>query len=429
MLRTETVFTWAAPPIKFGVGAMAELGWDVGQLGVRRALLVTDPGVVATGLAGEVAGIVRAAGIACDVFDGVAVEPTDESIDEAVAFATSGTWDGLIALGGGSAIDTAKAVDLLVTQGGTLLDFVAPPIGRGRVPERPLLPLVAVPTTAGTGSEATTICVVDLLGLRLKAGISTPRLRPAMAVIDPATTLTLPPTVTAACGVDVLSHALESYTAKAFDARPAVESPAQRAAFCGANPISDRWCEEAIRLVGEHLRSAVANGTDLRARSAMMLASTYAGIGFGNAGTHLPHANAYPVAGQVRSYRAAGYPEMPMVPHGQAVASTAMASFRFTFPACRQRHLRAAELLRGRALPADAGAEALPDALAELFGDIGVPAGIGAFGFVPGDIPALVAGTLKQQRQLSVSPKPVDQVSLHAIFEESLIGGGPAPSS
>lgn len=420
MVKTETVFTWAAPPIKFGVGAIAELGWDVAQLGVRRALVVTDRGVAATGLAGEVAGILQAAGVACDVFDEVEVEPTDDSIDKAVAFARGGSWDGLVALGGGSAIDTAKAVNLLVTQGGTLMDFIAPPIGGGRVPDKPLLPLVAVPTTAGTGSESTTICVVDLLAMRLKAGISTARLRPVLAVVDPATTLSLPSAVTAACGIDVLSHALESYTARSFDARPAFESPAQRAAFCGANPISDRWCEEAIRLVGEHLRAAVANGTDLAARGAMMLASTYAGIGFGNAGTHLPHANAYPVAGQVRSYRAVGYPEMPMVPHGQAVASTAIASFRFTFPACRQRHLHAASLLRGRPADPELGAEALPQALGELFGDIGVPAGIGAFGFEAGDIPALAAGTMKQQRQLSVVPRPVDEPAVRHIFEQSL---------
>lgn len=422
MLRTETVFTWAAPPIKFGVGAIAELGWDVAQYGVRRALLLTDPGVAATGLADEVAAILRAAGIGCDVFDEVAVEPTDDSIDKAAAFARGGTWDGLVALGGGSAIDTAKAVNLLVTQDGTLMDFVAPPIGRGRVPDRPLLPLIAVPTTAGTGSEATTICVVDLLSMRLKAGISTARLRPVMAVVDPATTLSLPSEVTAACGIDVLSHALESYTAKSFDARPAYESPAKRAAFCGSNPISDRWCEEAIRLVGEHLRSAVVNGTDLAARGGMMLASTYAGIGFGNAGTHLPHANAYPVAGQVRSYRAAGYPEMPMVPHGQAVASTAMASFRFTFPACRERHLRAASLLQGRPVDVEMGSEALPSALGELFADIGVPAGIGTFGFGNDDIPALAAGTMKQQRQLSVVPRPVDETAVRSIFEQSLRG-------
>jgi alcohol dehydrogenase class IV len=277
-----------------------------------------------------------------------------------------------------------------------------------------------VPTTAGTGSEATTICVVDLLSQRLKAGISAAKLRPTMAIIDPLTTLTLGPEVSASCGVDVLSHAIESYTAKAYSARPAFESPWQRAAFCGANPISDLWCERSIELVGQHLRRVVMNGADLEARSGMMLASTYAGIGFGNAGTHLPHANAYPVAGQVHAYHAPGYPEMPMVPHGQAVASTAVPSFRFTYPACRERHLRAASLLAGRAVDPDLGAEALPSVLAELFSDIGIPRGIGAFGFTADDVPDLVTGTLKQQRQMSVVPRPVTGSALTEIFQASL---------
>lgn len=419
-IRTETVFTWGAPPIKFGAGALQEIGWDVAQLGVARALVITDPSVAATGLADDVRELLEAAGVQATVYDEVAVEPTDESVERAASHASGGRWDGIVAVGGGSVIDTAKAVNLLLTQSGSLLDFVSPPIGGGRTPDAPLLPLVAVPTTAGTGSESTTICVVDLLSQRLKAGISTTRLRPTMAVIDPVTTLTLGPEVTASCGVDVLSHAIESYTAKSFSARPAFDSPSQRAAFCGANPISDLWCERAIELVGRHLRHAVTNGTDLEARAGMMLASTYAGIGFGNAGTHLPHANAYPVAGQVRHYHAPGYPEMPMVPHGQAVASTAVPSFRFTYPACRDRHLRAASLLTGRVVDPDLGAEALPTALTELFVDIGVPLGIGAFGFTRADIPDLVAGTLKQQRQMSVAPRPATERALSEIFTSSL---------
>ena len=197
---------------------------------------------------------------------------------------------------------------------------------------RPLKPLIAIPTTAGTGSESTTICVVDFLGLHLKAGVSHARLRPTLAIVDPLTTVSLPPEVTAASGMDVLSHSLESYTSVRFDAKPAPEDPMRRPAFCGANPISDMWCELSLGLVGRYLRRAVMNGRDLDARYQMMLASTYAGMGFGNAGTHLPHANAYPIAGAVEDYRAAGYPAMPMVPHGQAVSATAASVFRWTYP-------------------------------------------------------------------------------------------------
>ncbi|MEV0603799.1 hydroxyacid-oxoacid transhydrogenase [Streptomyces sp. NPDC050315] len=417
---TETVFTWAAPPLKFGLGALAEIGQDLRALGVTNALVITDPGVAASDVPDRVAHAIKAAGLGADVFDGVAVEPTDRSIEEAVAFARSGDWDGYVAVGGGSAMDTAKAVNLLTTQPGTLMDYIARPIGGGRVPELPVKPLIAVPTTAGTGSEATTICVVDLLDLRLKAGISHPRLRPALAVVDPLTTLSVPPAVTAASGMDVLTHAAESYTALAFDARPAFPDAAARAAFCGANPISDVWCEKAMELVGKHLRRAVMNGNDLSARYGMAYASAVTGMGFGNAGTHIPHANAYPIAGAVENYRAEGYPEMPMVPHGQAVASTAMAAFRFTYPADPQRHLRAAELIGGRPVDPDEGAEALPRVLRELLRDIGMPNGIAAFGYTESDLDTLVAGTMKQSRQLSVVPRPLTTDAAGRIFHESL---------
>ena len=300
--RNESVFTWAAPPLKFGVGALDEIGSDVAQLGVDSCLVITDQGVAESGIPERVRAHVAAAGVKCEVYDGVAVEPTDVSINAAVARARQGRWGCFVAVGGGSSIDTAKAVNLLTTQDGDLLDFVVPPIGAGRAPDLPLKPLIAVPTTAGTGSESTTICVVDLLGLHLKAGISHARLRPSLAVVDPSTTVTMPPQVTAASGMDVLSHALESYTAQRFDARPAPADPTTRPAFCGANPVSDVWCETALRLVGVHLRAAVHNGRDLQARYQMALASMYAGTGFGNAGTHLPHANGYPVAGAVRDY-------------------------------------------------------------------------------------------------------------------------------
>ncbi|MFG3256047.1 hydroxyacid-oxoacid transhydrogenase [Streptomyces sp. NPDC048172] len=417
---TETVFTWAAPSLKFGLGALAEIGEDLRALGVTHALVLTDPGVAASGVPDRVAHAVKAAGLAVDVYDGVAVEPTDKSIEEAVAHARSGPWDGYVAVGGGSAMDTAKAVNLLTSHDGTLMDFIAPPIGGGRVPDGQLKPLIAVPTTSGTGSEATSICVVDLLDLHLKAGISHPRLRPQLAVVDPLTTLSVPPQVTAASGMDVLTHAAESYTALSFDARPAFPNAQARAAFCGANPISDVWCEKAMELVGVHLRKAVMNGNDLDARYGMAYASAVTGMGFGNAGTHIPHANAYPIAGAVEGYQAEGYPEMPMVPHGQAVASTAMAAFRYTFPADPKRHLRAAELIGGRPVDPDEGAEALPRVLRELMRDIGMPNGISAFGYGEPQLDTLVAGAMKQSRQLSVVPRPLTTEAAGQIFRESL---------
>jgi hydroxyacid-oxoacid transhydrogenase len=417
--RNESVFTWAAPPLKFGAGALDEVGAEAAATGAGSCLVLTDAGVRATGTPDRVLDHLRQAGLDAEIFDGVAVEPTDHSIEAAVSFARQRTWDCFVAVGGGSAIDTAKAVNLLTTHPGELLDFVTPPIGGGRAPWLPLKPLIAVPTTAGTGSESTTICVVDLLGLRLKAGVSHPRLRPSLAIVDPRTMLSLPPQVTAASGMDVLSHALESYTSVRFDAKQAPEDPMRRPAFCGANPVSDVWCEMAMKLVGAHLRAAVCNGRDLAARTQMALASTYAGTGFGNAGTHLPHANAYPIAGAAKDYQPHGYPAMPMVPHGQAVSATAPAVFRWTYPANPERHLRAAELLAGRAFTATDGAEALPHVLTELMADIGIPTGLRSFGYAENDLDMLVDGTLKQTRQLAVAPRQVDRAAVATIFTQS----------
>lgn len=419
VMANESVFTWAAPPLKFGVGALDEVGAEAGNRGARSALVLTDPGVAETGVPERVRASLEAAGLAVTVYDEVGVEPTDESIEAAVEFARAGSYDCYVAVGGGSSIDTAKAVNLLTTHDGELLDFVTPPIGRGRTPTNPLKPLIAIPTTAGTGSESTTICVIDMLRLHLKAGISHPSLRPALAIVDPTTTMTMPPEVTAASGMDVLSHALESFTSVPFDAKPAVADPMTRPAFCGSNPISDVWCEMALKLVGANLRRAVMNGRDLQARTQMALASTYAGTGFGNAGTHLPHANAYPIAGAVESYKAAGFPEMPMVPHGQAVSVTAPQVFRWTYPGDPARHLRAAELLSGRTFTGVDGADALAGVLRELMSDIGVPSSLREFGYVESDVDNLVAGAMKQTRQLSVVPRPVTAEALAGIFHAS----------
>ncbi|GAA4831390.1 hydroxyacid-oxoacid transhydrogenase [Garicola koreensis] len=416
----ESVFTWAAPPLKFGEGAIDEISSDVVGFGISKALIITDAGVRQAGVPDRVAEQLRSAGVSCEVFDQVAVEPTDVSITEAVEYARQGDWDGFVAIGGGSALDTAKAVNLMTTHQGELLDFITPPIGGGRKPDRPLKPLIAVPTTAGTGSESTNICVVDMLSLHLKAGISSPALKPRLAVVDPTVTYTLPPQVTASSGMDVLSHALESYTATPFDRMPAAEDPAKRPPFAGSNPVSDVWCEMALDLVGRYLRRAVINGRDRQARHQLALASMYAGTGFGNAGTHLPHANAYPVAGAVKDYQAEGYPQMPMVPHGQAVSATAAEVFRWTYVANPQRHLKAAELLSGETFTSADGADALPGVLRSLMRDIDMPHGLRSFGYDQDDLDTLVDGTLKQTRQLAVVPRPADRHAFREIFRKSL---------
>lgn len=419
----EAVFTYAAPALRFGPGAADEIWHDLLQLGARRALVVTDPGVLATGAPERIAEQARDRGVEVVVHDSAHVEPTDASLAAAVQRARAdGPFDAVVAVGGGSSIDTAKAVDLMLTNDGDLMDYVNAPIGGGRAPERPLLPLVAVPTTTGTGAESTTICVLDVLDLKVKTGISHQRLRPTLAVVDPRLTMSQPAGVTASAGMDILCHALESWTARPYSSFAAKEA-GERVPYCGANPIADLWAERSMALLAKAFRAAVHDGDDEQARTDMALAATFAGLGFGNAGVHVPHANAYPIAGRVRDFRPSGYPvDEPLVPHGMAVSLTAPEAFRWTFDSGPERHLRAAELLAaGAHLDVDTEpADRLPAVLTSLMRDIGLPPGLAAVGYEEGDVDALVEGSLKQHRLLSMSPREVHAEDLAGIFARSM---------
>ncbi|SEG85672.1 Alcohol dehydrogenase, class IV [Thermomonospora echinospora] len=419
--HAETVFTYGSPALKFGAGASDEIGFDLSRLGVRRVLVVTDAGVAATGHPQRIADQMSGYGIEAHVYDGVRVEPTDASMNEAIDHARgTGPWDAFVAVGGGSSIDTAKAVNLLTTNPGGLMDYLNAPVGAAKPPSQPLKPLVAVPTTTGTGAESTTICVLDVLSLKVKTGISHAWLRPTMAVVDPELTVTQPPEVTASAGMDILCHALESYTARPYTSYER-RAPEQRVPYCGSNPISDMWSEQALRLLSRSFRTAVREPENLEARTEMALAATVAGLGFGNAGVHIPHANAYPIAGRVHGYHPPGYPgDGPLVPHGMSVSLTAPEAFRFTFPARPDRHVRAAELLApGLERPNDPQ-QHLPAALLNLMRDIGIPNGVGGVGFTEPEIPDLVDGAIKQQRLLSTAPRPVTEDDLAQIFTRSL---------
>jgi alcohol dehydrogenase class IV len=417
----ESVFTYGAPHLKFGSGAADEIGYDLSLTGARRVLVVTDPGLAETGIPQRIADQMAAFGIKAHVFDGTHVEPTDQSLQRGLDYAKdSGPWDAFVAVGGGSSIDTAKAINLLTTNPGELMDYVNVPVGRGLAPVNPLKPLIAVPTTTGTGSESTTICVMDVLSLKVKTGISHARLRPSLAVIDPDLTLTQPPGVTAACGMDILCHALESYTARSYTSYER-KQPEQRVPYCGSNPIADMWSEKAISLLAGSFRLVVRDGQNKAAREAMAMAATFAGMGFGNAGVHIPHANAYPIAGRVKDFHPKDYPQdEPMIPHGMSVALTAPESFRFTFQASPARHLRAARLLAPGADEPNNLAEHLPAILRTLMRDINIPSGVGAVGYDQSDINALVEGTMKQQRLLATSPRTVTEDDVAGIFARSM---------
>ncbi|MYS19385.1 Alcohol dehydrogenase, class IV [Streptomyces sp. DvalAA-14] len=426
MESTEQIITWQAPALKFGVGASEEIGFELVRAGLRSVLLVADPALSRLGSARRLAKLIEQEGIAVEIFDGVRIEPTDTGCAEAAAELAHLRVDGYVALGGGSTIDTAKMLNLLGSHPGReVRDYLNRPIGGGAAVPGPLKPLIAMPTTAGSGSECTAMVALGITGMGLKTGISDRALRPSLALVDPLHTLTVPPAVTASSGYDVLTHACESYTARPYDRRAPYASPGDRPLYIGANPISDVWAEQALVLVGRYLRRAVLNPRDLEARIGMSQAAGFAAMGFGNAGTHLPHACAYPVAGLVRDYRPPGYEvDRPLVPHGSAVVSTAAAGFTFTYPTDPQRHLRAAELLGAdlSGVTAANGADVLPAALRAIVADTGGPQGIGSFGYGHRDLPALVEGAMQQQRLLVCCPRQAGPDDLRRILDASLAG-------
>jgi hydroxyacid-oxoacid transhydrogenase len=424
-MEHDYAFEMAAAAVRFGAGVTREVGADLADLGVTRALVISDPIVSRLPPVQTVVESLEASGITFTLFDRVRVEPTDESFLEAIAFATANPCDAFVAVGGGSAIDTAKAANLYTTYPpADFLDYVNPPIGKGLPVPGPLKPLIAIPTTAGTGSETTGVSIFDLSRLHAKTGIANRRLKPTLGLLDPENTRTLPPEVAASSGLDILSHAVESFTAMPFTGRPRPDRPSLRPAYQGSNPISDLWSLQALRLVDRFLIRAVEDPEDGEARANMLLAASYAGIGFGNAGVHLPHGMSYPVSGHVRDYRAPGYAvDHPLVPHGISVILNAPAVFRFTAPANPQRHLEAAEALgastSGRRTE-DAG-RILADRITWFMQRLRVPNGLAAIGYTIGDIPALVEGTIPQHRVTKLSPRPAGPDELGRLFEDAMV--------
>ena len=396
---------------------------DLAELKVNRVMVLTDPVLRKMPPVATVLESLEDQKVPYCLFDRVRVEPTDASFQEAIAAAREGEVDAFVAVGGGSTIDTAKAANLYSTYPADFLDYVNPPIGRGLPAPGPLKPLIAIPTTAGTGSETTGVAIFDFVKMHAKTGIAHRRLKPALGIVDPENTRTLPAEVAASSGLDVLSHAIESYTALPFRERPRPERPLLRPAYQGSNPISDLWSLEALRLVARFLARAVEDPSDDEARAAMLLAASYAGVGFGNAGVHLPHGMSYPVSGMIRNFRPSGYAvDHPLLPHGISVILNAPAVFRFTAPACADRHLRAAEILGAdvsRARAADAG-EILSGRIVSLMQRLKTPNGLRAVGYTGDDIPALVQGTLPQHRVTKLSPRAASEEDLTALFENAL---------
>ncbi|OJT22680.1 alcohol dehydrogenase [Archangium sp. Cb G35] len=419
----DSAFTVDTSRITFGRGCLAEVGDRARALGMKRVLLFSDERLARLPHFEKVRQSLLAAGLDVAVYTDVHVEPTDRSFLEAARFASEVRPDGYVSLGGGSVIDTCKAANLYATHPAGFLAYVNAPVGDGRPVPGPLKPHIACPTTSGTGSEVTGITIFDLLSMAAKTGIASPALRPTEALIDPDCTETLPGEVVAASGLDVLSHALESYTARPYVRRPAPPRPSLRPMSQGANPWSDLGCREALRLMGLYLERGVKDARDHEAREQLMWASTLAGIAFGNAGVHAPHGMAYAVAGLVRDFRPSGYPDgEPLVPHGMAVIVNAPAVFRYTAEVSPERHLEAAQLLgadvRG-ATPGDAG-EVLAGRLIQIMRAVGIPNGLGGVGYSDADLAALTEGAYPQQRLLQNAPREMTKPVLTGLFRQAL---------
>jgi hydroxyacid-oxoacid transhydrogenase len=419
----ETIFTIDASNIKFGTGATREVGYDMKVFGARRVMVVIDPNLTGSETAAIALAALKAEGIDTVVYDQVRIEPTDVSFKAAIEFAAAGQFDGYVAIGGGSTIDTAKVADLYATYPADLLEYVNAPIGKATPVPGPLAPLIAIPTTAGTGSETTGVAIFDLTEMHAKTGISHRALRPRLGIVDPDNTRTLPRMAVACTGLDVFCHALESLTALPFDKREAPESPRLRPAYQGANPISSMWAVKAAEIGSKFMVRAMEDPGDTEARTQMILASTIAGVGFGSAGVTLPHGMSYPISGLVREYRPEGYPQdHALIPHGMAVSLGAPAAFRFMGPANPEAFLLAARAIgvdTSGAGPDDAG-EILADAYTAMLKRVGMPNGLRAVGYTEDDVDALVEGVLPQHRVTKLSPRPATPADFRRMFLESM---------
>jgi len=418
----DSIFSVEAPKIKFGRGSLNEIGDDARALGMTRVAVFTDPKVAQFEPVSIVTESLKSKGLDAVVYDQVAVEPTDISFKQGSKFASEGKFDGFVSVGGGSVMDTCKASNLYSCYPADFLDYVNAPIG-GAVPvPGKLKPHIACPTTFGTASECTGIAIFDLLEMEAKTGIVSPMIRADLGVLDPGVLASLPPLVRAANGFDVFSHACESITARPYTHRPAPESSQKRPLSQGANPYSDITCLEAINLIGRNIVQAV-NEPSEENFDALMFAGMLAGIGFGNAGCHLPHGMSYAVAGLVNDYQPDGWPaDHPMVPHGISVIVNSPAVFRKTGPACPERHWEAANAMGADLTDRNMedGGEILADQVIRMMRDTGIPNGLSGVGYSMSDLDALTDRSFAQKRLIDNGPLPVARNELKDLFNDAM---------
>jgi len=414
---TNRAFSLAGRDLVFGTGSLAEIGAHAQARGLRRVLLVADPQVRTVA---AVQDSLAAAGIDVETFSAIAVEPTRAAVEAAGQAARDARVDGFISLGGGSAMDTAKIANALSSHDLPLDDIMPAPFGAARPLPGPLKPHIACPTTFGTAAETTGIATFEWPERHAKVALTSDHLRPSLGLIDSEALVGLPPLAVAANGFDLLSHAIESLTARRFDSYPAFTDPARRPVTQGANPLAELGCVEAIRLIATHLEAAVAG--DAAALAQLSFAGLLAGTVFANSGNHLPHALSYPVSGHPRGWRAEGYPPgHALVPHGIAVGLSAPAAFRRLGTAVPDRFLRAALALGLEDVAeAEAGAR-VADALVLLARRTSLPNGLSAIGFGDSDISLLAEGALAQRRLIDNAPAPLNAADIEEVVRDSLI--------
>jgi len=416
-------FTVAMPKLTVGRGTLSEAGPRAAALNVRRVALFTDPYLLDGPLVAEVAQSLTQTGIEVAVFSDIRVEPDDDSVSRGAAFLADARVDAMVSVGGGSVMDTAKAALVLHVHGGEAVDYFAPPIGNGRAIPGPLLPHIACPTTAGTGSECTSIAVLRINSLNTKFVMASPHMLPDVAIVDAQVCDSLPANVVASTGFDLCCHALECYTSRAYTQHDKITSPTARQYIQGANPFSDLAAREAMEIVGKFLARGVNDASDTVARDQLMWGATLAGIGFGNSGTHLPHAMSYGVTHLMKDITTEGYPvSTPFVPHGISVIVNAPAIFRYTAEAAPERHLQGARFLladdKGATLD-DAG-EVLANRLIELMRATHMPNGLSGVGFDKSNVQALANSSSRQGRAIANAPRDSNLVDLENMYANAI---------
>lgn len=430
---TDYAFEMAASNIRYGPGVTKEVGMDFKNMGIDRVAVFTDPNILKLKPMEQAISALESQGIKYDIYSDVIVEPKDYGVRDAIEWARERQAKAYLAVGGGSAIDYAKIANLFQCYPeADLMDFVNAPVGAGKPITAQLKPLIAVPTTAGTGSETTGTAIFDLVSRKSKTGIASRSLKPTLGIVDPLNTQSMPKSVKASSGLDVLCHALESYTAIPYNERsPRPEDPKLRPAYQGANPISDVFSLAALQMCIKYLPRSVHNPDDYEAQENMILAATLAGVGFGNAGVHLCHGLSYPLSSQNPGYQHYQYDVgHPIIPHGVSVAVTSPAVFKFTAASNPERHLEAARIfgVETSNVKMESAGEVLSEALKDfLYNKLGdQPKGISDLGFSSSNIDSLVEGALPQRRVLNLAPSVhhaddgVIKESLHNIFNESL---------